>query len=72
MILAGKFHRGGTGVSKPEVGGKFELLVGNLEGDGWRRCLRLGRGGFIWLIDLVVDGLLLKRLDGLMLVGVCG
>jgi hypothetical protein len=27
---------------------------------GRRIGLRLGKGGFIWLIDLVVDGLLLK------------
>ena len=58
--LAGKFHRGGTGVSKAGGWGKFELLVGNLDGDGWRRCLRLGRGGFIWLTDLNVGCSILK------------
>jgi hypothetical protein len=48
--LAGKFHRGGTGISKAGGWGKFELLVGNLDGDGTEDRLKAWEGR-IYLVN---------------------
>jgi len=39
------------GFKRPEVGGKFELLVGNLEGDGTKHTLAPWEGR-IYLVNL--------------------